>query len=226
MTPDLLEFEVGAIRFVGKPGLPTWAITHFLETTCLNHLKLITVAQICHLKQIGVSDRAFILAARSVDIFPKERPDISDYNTFHRIANKAESAQEFWDKLFRIERPIVFIDHYPLIDYQSSAAARIVSFAEHSPPEGEIRGAIGGLIDLFYAPEREERARNSHRNAETGQAAGNIERIVRASQTIRDPRTPEGVRHYAENMLVKLLRNQQKLNTRMGISDDGIDIVT
>lgn len=244
---------IGNVRFYGKDMLPSWAITHYLEQFCLNHMKLVIIQKICVLTSQGFPDSSFSVSAQSAEIFPKTTfsekrfLNIVEYydnalassakedREGNRIlserkiisASKQEDADYFWYIIQKYKRPIVLIkvdnEHYPLFDFNSDEAAKIWSLKVQSPPEGIIRGAIGAGIDLVYAHNQENRERDEYISRQLGQSARNIEDIVRASQCINSPNTPEGVRRYAEYSLMRIMKRQAELNEEIGIRNIFID---
>lgn len=79
---------------------------------------------------------------------------------------------------------------------------------ENSPIEVNLGGAIGALSDLIYAGNREQRLQEEHELHQIGQSARNIRDIVTASQVINDPRTPQGIRAYAEQQLNLIVKDK------------------
>lgn len=226
------SLPVGKIRFLGKEGLPVWSTLFYMEQFCLNHLKLMTIQRICEVMAKGASDSQLSVVAYSLDLFPEEPLDKVTYKEEDLIvkATKDENASRFWYIIQRYKRPIVLFqdsdskERIPLYDYNHIEAAKIWSFKEQSPPDGIIRGAVGAGIDLFYAGEREERARLDFQNQQIGHSVENMGRIARASQVINSDATPEGVRRYANEQLRILMEKQAELNIKMGLSVCSIDI--
>lgn len=222
------ELSVGNISFKGQENIPVWGITHFLEKTCLNHMKLTIIQRICELKSIGVPDEDFVVVANSAEIYPKKSFSDTIYTDTIRFSRKNDSAEEFWHIIGNYKRPIVLYNYnnqqIPLYDFSYSESARVTKLIEKSPLEGVIKGAIGGLLDLFYANEREERKRNAYLNEQLAQNARNINEIAKASQIINSPNTPEGVKKYSKKQLRKIMKAQNKLNKEMGIEIDSIDL--
>ncbi|AEG60359.1 hypothetical protein [Desulforamulus ruminis] len=225
----LKGLEVIKVKFVGIEGLPVWSILHFLERTCLNHLKLVTIQRICELSAEGYPDGCFSVASSSAEIFPgrsflHKQPAPAKLIV---LTEKAESPADFWNVIRNFKRPMVYFTEgnhkIPLYDFTYEEAARIWSFKEQSPPVGEIIGAGGALLDLLYAAEREEREKDEHINRQIGQTAENIDRMVRASQTIASAKTPDGIKVYAESILKDLMQKQSQLNKKIGIHNQEID---
>lgn len=219
---------IAKLKFVGKEGLPVWAVTHFLEQTCLNHMKIIIIQKICELKAQGVSDSQISISANSADIFPHNKFLDVNFKNLVPFAEKQNNPKGFWYIVKNFKRPIVLLksgnSQIPLYDYNDIEAAQIWSFKEQSPPEGIIRGAAGALIDLFYADEREERERQAYQNEQIAQSTKNLAEIARASEIINNPNVPSGVKIYAQQQLYAILNAQAKLNQKFGINQNQIDI--
>lgn len=222
---DYLEFEeiqIGSVSCLGKEGVPVWGIIHYLEQTCLNHMKLTTVQRICELSARGTENCRFLVAASSAEIFPSESLLDSTFRDYVVMADNEKSPDSFWKVISSYKRPVVFYNNgnrkIPLYDFTYPEAVRITSFTEQSPFQVDAKGAVGALIDLVYAGEREERARQIFLNEQIGQSARNIEAIVRASAVISNSNVPEGVRRYAEQQLINCLGSQAKLNEKVGIN--------
>lgn len=227
----LSEMPVAKIRFVGKEGLPAWSTLYYMEQFCLNHLKLTTVQRICELLAAGIVENQLAVVAYSLDLFPHEPIERTGFKPDELVllSNKGPEADNFWHIIRRYKRPVVlFTDsktgrRLPLYDYNRPEAAKIWTFQEQSPPEGVVRGAVGAAIDLFFAGEREERERQAHANEQIGQATDNLAGIIRASQIIASPVTPEGVRRYAEEQLTILMNKQAELNRKIGLRIISVD---
>lgn len=217
------EIQLGSVSCIGKEGIPVWGIIHYLEQTCLNHLKLTTVQRICELSARGIEDWRFSVAANSADIFPNESLLDSCFKDYITMADKGESPNDFWKIITNYKRPVVFYNDgnrkIPLYDFTYPEAARIMSFVEHSPFQVDVKGAVGALTDLFFAGEREERVRQSFLNEQIGQSISNINAIVRSSEIISNANVPLGVRRYAEQQLTNLMVAQAKLNEKVGINE-------
>ena len=226
---ELSSLFVAKVRFVGKEGLPVWAVTHFLEKTCLNHMKPTLIQRICELTGNGVNETDLSVVPFSAEIFPTESFSEAHYEKVVQLGGE-DGGEEFWNIITKYKRPIVLYQTdngtIPLYDYNGDDAAKIWSFKEQSPPEGVIRGAAGALIELIYAGEKEARARLTHQNQEIGQTTRNLKDFALASQVIADPRTPLGIRKYAEQQLIVIMRTQAELNKQMGIEGSEVDIET
>ncbi|MDQ7790712.1 MAG: hypothetical protein RDV00_01110 [Clostridia bacterium] len=72
-------------------------------------------------------------------------------------------------------------------------------------------------------PRREERARLAFQHRQIEQIRRNVENVVRASQITNDPRTPDGVRAYANQVLQQALDEQSRINEKLGIGRRQID---
>ena len=221
---NLLDFDemlIGSVSCIGKEGIPSWGIIHYLEQTFLNHMKLVTVQRICELSARGLEDWRFPVAVNSADIFPTKSLIDSRFNNYVVMAEKGESQSDFWKIISNYKRPVVFYNtgnkKIPLYDFTYPEAARITSFVERSPFQIDAKGAAGALTDLFYAGEREERARGNFLNEQIGQSISNLNAIVRSSEIISSANVPLGVKRYAEQQLANLMVAQAKLNEKVGI---------
>ena len=141
---------------------------------------------------------------------------------------KGESAERFWYIVERFKRPIILFkvnkkEKIPLYDYTSEEAAKIWSLKVQSPVAGEIVGAAGAAVDLFYSHKKDKRELEEHLNRQLGQSAQNLNQIVKASQTICDPRTPEGIRKYAEHQLLLIMKKQAEINNQIGLKVTSIN---
>lgn len=227
MEEQIRELEVRTVRITGKEGLPFWTILHYFDMTINHHMKLTTIQRICELTARDVPDNHFIVAAHSVDLYQQKKPSINQFKEFTVLESKSRDPKKFWDLIVNLKRPVVFYDNgserIPLYDFTNEEALRVTSFQENSPFTANLEGAGGTLVDLYYAKEREERLRNEQMNRYLGQAAENIERIVRASQIIEDPRTPQGVRFYAMANMERIMNAQERLNNKVGINEVHID---
>lgn len=217
---NIRELEIASLQATGKEGLPFWTIVHFFEKTISNHMKLTTIHKICELSTQGVPEHHFTIATNSIGIY-KEDIKFESFKDYETLESTNSDSQAFWNMIINLKRPIVFFDNgterVPLYRFDSNEALRINSFTENSPFNVNFEGAAGALLDLFYAPEREERQRNEHLNQYLGQATENIERIVRTSHIIEDPRTPPGIRLYAQQSMERLMKAQESLNEKAGI---------
>lgn len=233
MERDMLlgSIPVAKIRFIGKEGMPAWSTLYYMEQFCLNHLKLTTIQRVCELLAAGYCESQLAVVAYSLDLFPHAPIERTDFKTEELVllASQGQEAENFWHIIRRYKRPVVLFTHpetgqrFPLYDYNRPEAAKIWTFQEQSPPEGVVRGAVGAAIDLFFAGEREDRERQAHANQQIGQATDNLAGIIRASQVIANPTTPEGVRRYAEEQLTILMNKQAELNRKIGLRIVSVD---
>jgi len=211
--------------------LPSWAVTHYLQQTEINYLRLVTTQEISLYAQRGYDLNRLVVATESADLFPKERIAISSFKGQIALTDQSESADRFWKIIGRHARPMVFVadadsDAYiPLYDYLEPEALVIRRLETNSPFNATLEGMASALPDLIYAREREQRARDEWRNQQIGQAARNIQDIASASQIINSQNAHPGLRSYANHMLEQLLENQQKLNESAGITVRRIDQV-
>ena len=111
-----------------------------------------------------------------------------------------------------------------MIDVYDDDSIKITSLKFSSPPIIDARGIISSLIDLSYAGERNKRDEESFINNQIGQAATNMISMTRAYQVVNNCNTPQGVKVYAENMLDQLFAHQERLNNKLGIRIESIDI--
>lgn len=209
-------------------SLPTWAITHYLQQTEINYLRLVTTEAICRFAQDGHDLDRLVVATESAELFQRESPTLESFRSLVQLTRKEDSADRFWKIIARHARPMVFVGEpegqfLPLYDFLSERALVVRQLNINSPFDAVLEGLAGALPDLIYAREREGRARVEWQNEQNGQAARNLANIVRASQVIESPTTPPGVRHYAQAMLDQLMENQVRLNAAAGVTRRRID---
>jgi len=204
--------------------LPSWAVTHYLQQTEINYMRLVTTQQICIYAQRDYDLNRLVVATESAELFPKERISISSFKGQIELTEKSGSADKFWNIIGRHSRPMVFVfdsnsqTYTSLYDYLESEALVIRRLETNSPFNALLEGTISALPDLIYAREREQRARDEWRNQQIGQAARNICDIVSASEVINNLNSHPGLKAYAGHMLEQLLENQQRLNESAGIT--------
>ena len=148
------------------------------------------------------------------------------------IGNKGIRAPQspkdrFWNILSRHDRPVVFKEadgkSSPVYQAFGQDAFVIRKFEVNSPVQINLEGLGSVMSDLYYAGDRERRAKLTWASQQVGKAANNINDIVRASSTIANPDVPDGIRNYANIMLIQLLEKQERLNIELGIKPIGID---
>lgn len=215
------------ISFQGKEGLPSWAITHYLQQTEINYLKLVLVERICELISNGLDPNRLVVATSSADIFPKKIVQYSDFEKFEILAEKGESAKKFWHVIARHHRPMVFYkegnNFVPVYIPNDDNSLIIRNVGVNSPVNLSFEGAGGAITDIYYASEREQRQRKQWENEQLGQVVRNVDDIVRASTTANQPGVPEGVRAYAQAILEQAMKRQEKLNKDIGMSNARVD---
>lgn len=215
------------ISFQGKEELPAWAITHYLQQTEINYLKLVLVERICDLIANGMEPDSFVVAASSVELFPKKVIQYEDFNNFEILAAKEESAKKFWNVIARHHRPMVFYkegnNFVPVYNPNDENSLVIRNVGVNSPVNLSLEGAGGAITDIYYASEREQRQRTQWENEQVGQVARNVDDIVRASTTANLPGVPEGVRAYAQAILEQAMKRQEKLNEEIGMTNARVD---
>ena len=221
--PGRVQVEIGS-DFL----LPSWAITHFLQQTEVNYLRYVTVDAICGYAADGFDLTRLAVAPESAELFPREKPTLHDASSGIVLASKAESPGRFWNIIRRHSRPMVYVRadsgaYAPLYDFFGDQALTIRRLEVKSPFEAVVEGLASALPTLLYASEHERREALGWENEQIGQAARNVGDIVRTSQTIEDPRTPEGVRIYAKTVMDQLMEAQQRLNKSAGVSVHRID---
>jgi hypothetical protein len=211
--------------------LPNWAITHYLQQTEVNYLRLVTTQEICAYAARGHDLGRLVAATESAEIFPRERISLAVFKGRVALGESPEMAERFWKIIGRHSRPMVFVAEgdsdacLPLYDYLEAEALVVRRLETHSPFNASLEGMASALPDLIYAREREQRARDAWRNEQIGQAARNIRDIASASEIINSANAPSGLQAYASHMLGQLLENQQRLNEAAGITVHRIDQV-
>ena len=204
------------VKFKGHDKLTSSAISHYIQQTDINYVKLMIVQKICTLIKDGIHPDAFVVASKSADLFNTQNPEYNDFDDFTILATKEESAKKFWNTINRYHRPVVFYrknnNYIPIFQYQDENRLIIRNLSVNSPVEFSLEGAGSSMVDLYYGSEREQRNRIQWENEQIGQVAQNINDIARASATINDPAVPSGVKLYAENILDQVMLRQKKLN--------------
>lgn len=228
MNRSIRDFSVAQVGFKANEGLASWALLNYLEETCLHHRKLVTILRICDLYANGAQDHNFSVAADSAPRYPSSRLSEVKFKKVVQLTQKQHSADEFWRKIYDCRRPVVFYQEgshrIALSEFSDDDAARVINYSEHCPPEGIIRGAIGGLIDLFYAPERESRRREEHQwkreehELKKLRLGAKIAREVALTQQIlSNPLTPPLVTMNANKVYNNVISKHEGLNLLMGI---------
>ncbi|MBL8419035.1 MAG: hypothetical protein JNK92_00200 [Dechloromonas sp.] len=202
--------------------LPTWAVTHYLQQTEINYLRLSTTESICRYAAEGFGLERLVVATESAELFQRERSTLESFRGRVELTRKDDSAERFWKIIGRHSRPMVFVHegnqgYIPLYDFLGAQALVIRNLSINSPFKALLEGLVSSLPDLIYAREREQRARDQWEHEQIGQAANNLNKIVRVSQTVEHPDTPPGVQEYARAMLNQLLDSQQRLNESTGV---------
>lgn len=211
------------LKFQGKEDLPAWAITHYLQQTEINYIKIVLVQRICNLIADGLDPDKLLVASSSADVFPKKAISYEDFNEFEVLARKGESTSEFWRIISRHHRPVVFYEsnnsYVPIYSYEDGNALIIRNVGVNSPVSLNLEGVPGAVTDLYYAGEREQRQRLQWENEQVGQTVRNVEDIARASETVNRPGVHPGVRTYANTILEQALKRQEKLNQEIGMTN-------
>lgn len=204
--------------------LPNWAVTHYLQQTEINYLRLVTTQEICNYAMQDGDLSRLVVATESAELFPKERISISSFKGQIEFNEKKESADKFWQIIGRHSRPMVFVKDdksgsvISLYDYLEAEALVIRRLKINSPFNASLEGMASALPDLIYAREREQRARDQWTNEQIGQGARNVRDIISASETINNPNVPQGIQIYASHVLEQLMESQQRLNESAGIT--------
>ncbi|MQY51339.1 hypothetical protein HCX48_08130 [Rhodocyclus tenuis] len=207
--------------FFAEEGLPTWALVHYLQQTEINYIKLVTLERIATLVQGGLDPDALVVAGESAELYQREGLRLEPSREHLFLARKEESAQKFWNVVSRHARPVVFVretDSYrPLYELRGTNALIIRNLSINSPAKVTLEGAGTALADIYYAGEREERARIQWANEQQAQVGVNLQELARASQIINDPATPPGIREYMQEIVRQTLARQTRLNTELEI---------
>lgn len=213
----------GVIEAESGVSTQIWSVSHFLDYTTSNYLKLITLREICRKFAEGAEDHNFLICANSFDLFPAL--DELHYldNDLVVLTSKDRSAKDFWHFFRRLHRPIVLFrqNHQllPLYEIDSEVSLKIISLSLHSPVSFSLQGALGPLVDLFTGKLIAQRE-----NERNTQALANIERIVKTSHLIDDDQTPTGVRRFAIDQLNSIMNNQKRINDKLGITHKSYSI--
>ncbi|MBM7562944.1 hypothetical protein [Fusibacter tunisiensis] len=224
---------LGKISLIGteNDNLPMWSIIRYCDEFCTNYNKIMIIRKICELMQQGASDNDFFVATRSEELFPGDNNGLSfsyDSDKFLMLATKNNNPEEFWRIIKDYIRPVVFYtggsSPVKLVDFTDDSAVKITNLSYNSPPILDIQGTVNGLLDVANAGNRREMEEELHISTLIGDALVNTEKLARASQVVNDPRTPSGVKNYANNLLEELTRKQEKLNLKLDVRITRIDI--
>jgi hypothetical protein len=207
---------IGLVEAESEESWPLWSVSHFLDNTTSNYLKLLTLREVCRIFREGAEDRDFLIAAHSYDLFPANDDLHYDEHDLIALESKDRSAAQFWHLFKYLHRPVVLFRTRqglsPIYEVESDASLRIKSLSLLSPFSFSLQGAIGALVDLFSGTILAQR--ENERNA---QALANVNTAVQTSHLIEDPRTPPGVKHFAIDQLESIMNKQAKINERLGI---------
>ena len=221
--------EIGKVRLIGEKteGIPMWGINHYFKTLCDNYAQLVMLVRMCASlwdgadSKVVISNESVPLAydKQKIERFMFKNKDCLDYQ---------ENEESFWSCFHRRERPIVYRRTcegklLPLYSYFEEEAIKITGVSYNSPISIEMQGVVDGLLDLAMAKPRYEMERAEHEAWQVSYLAQGYESIARAAQVVSDPRTPDGIRQYAKDGLLRLLIKQGKLNDQLGIREDRID---
>lgn len=230
---DFKKYDLGQVTLIGENTreLPMWSINYFLQEYCNNYSKLLIIQRICELSQQGIPDKCIFVAKKSADLFPKDSftNTFQNYNNYDYVvlSEKEEDPEKFWHITLNYVRPIVFYrdcgTSYPIYDFTYDEAIKISRLTYNSPINFDVHGVIDSLIDLAQAPAKQQMYEEEHIARQIEQLADNYNEIARASQTINDPRTSDGIRNYANQGLAQLMKKQGQLNEKLGIRIDRID---
>lgn len=223
--------QLGSVKLIGSnEDLPMWSVIKYIEDTCNNYNKVLLLIKICEHLQFGGNDQELWIAKKSMSLFPAKSIEESSAfkkENYIKLTIKDDRPEFFWHIITNYVRPMVFSknedEFTPLVDFVDEDAIRISSFSYNSPPIIDIAGALGTLINLAYAGEKNNREEEDHIARQLGEAANNYRQIAFASQVINDPRTPEGIKIYANNALLEIMLKQEVLNKKLGVRVDRID---
>jgi len=206
----------GIIEAKSDVSTQIWSVSHFLDNTMSNYLKLITLREICRRFAEGAEDRDFLICVNSFDLFPAiDKFHYSDKELVV-LTSKDRSAKDFWHFFRYLHRPIVLFRSHnqllPLYEIDSDISLKILSLSLHSPVNFSLQGDLGALLDLFTGKLLSQRA-----NERNTQALSNVENIVKISHLIEDDQTPPGVRRFAIDQLEAIMNKQARINSKLGI---------
>lgn len=221
--------DIAEIRFKSRGEWPAWAITKYIEDTCLIHMKMSIIQKICELSLKGASDWRFSAVVESAALFPTISFSDEDYRDKTIRANKWKDSESFWRIINGKKRPIVLFEldngeKIPLNDYGYNEAIRITNLSVSSPFKGVLTGLVGPLLDAYQVTMEEERRSIEHLNKQIGQTARNLENIIRTTQLLENSNLSSGLRTYAQNSINALIQKQQELNRKLGIETEGKNI--
>lgn len=224
--------EFGTVCIIGEKteNVPMWTINHYFKVLCDNYAKLVMLTRLCGLMQEGISSSEIVISMDSAPLV-SDKQALSKYlydNKKYMVYPLEENTEKFWHYFMKCERPMMYRKEpggelIPLYNYFEKEAVKITSVSYHSPITIETQGIVNEMVDLVTARSRYEMECQEHAARQIGNLAQGYEKIARASQIISDPRTPEGIRIYAEDGLRRLMIRQGKLNEQLGIRMEKTD---
>jgi len=217
------------IDFKGHDNLTSSAISHYIQQTDINYVKLMIIQNICSLIESGINPDNFVVATKSSELYKTNAIEYDNTDDYIILASKQDSAKKFWNIINRHHRPVVFYkennEYIPIFNYSDENRLLIRNIKVNSPVAISLEGAGSSMVDLYYASDREQRSKIEWENQQLGQVAQNIDDIARASSTINNPNVSDGVKVYANNILSQVMARQVKLNQDIGISDTTINVL-
>jgi hypothetical protein len=213
-----------------------WAIGEYIEKFSTSYLKLETLRVIIGLyNENMIFDENVFIKNRNINIYNRIDKDnikySESYSSIINISNerkneyflfgKYESPEMFWNIFENNSKPDVYIKdknkYFPILEMPESKLV-FNKVEVNSPPLFEITGAVGSLIDLFYANEREDRKRIEFSNEMIGQSVENLEKIVRTNELIEKSSTSNGFKEYTSHQLAMLMEKQNIINQKLGVN--------
>lgn len=161
------------------------------------------------------------------------RRSLSSGRGFKILNRKEDNPRQFWDIIKNHHRPIVCVNNgegfKSVFDFDGkySDEIKFKNIRINSPVEVETLSEIGSsLVDIYYAGEREERARIRSLNEHIGQAAENVGKIMSTYDVIYNTKIPTGIKQYAHSIMDDLMEAQARLNYKVGLRVTHIDIIS
>ncbi len=219
----------GTVAIKSTKDILPWRLGEYITRTSGNYLSVLYAAVIsqCYWDH-KVVDSDFVVAERLPKRWEAGGLAYDEEGNYVSLTEKAENPQSFWQIIQERPQAVVYRredEHYKPLIWTHEYELKIVELKLHSPPSIDLSGWAPALVDLYYASEREERARVDFQKRQIEQIGRNVENVVRASQVVEDQRTPQGVKTYARELLQQALDAQAKLNDKLGIGSLSIDTI-
>jgi hypothetical protein len=162
MATDIIRADVSS-----RKSFHVWTLGHYVKVTESNYLKQLQIIRIVEQIDAGASDDQFFIAAHSADLYGEV--DVArDSASLVVLAEKRESADEFWSLFERLRRPEVFYRSHgglrekgevaPLYSSVDPEALKIIQASVSTPITITFEGDGKVLRQIFYGRDDERRA--------------------------------------------------------------------